>query len=401
MSTSSRTSPPGRVSFVHRVHRPYYYNDIKTLCVEYYPGKGKTMKLICPREDLLHALQIVSRSVGARAGIPALAGVLLDLTQDRLALHTTDLELSTQIILPVSGEAGRALLPVRYLSEIVRSLRSDQVEIIGQDGGMRIEGGTARYTLRSLPAEDFPQIAAGTAGKTFTIDAAEFSRAAGQVAVAASRDETRPVLTGVLLEAEGDELRLVATDSYRLGLRKLTVRGAGELKVIVPARAVQEVMRVAAGEVKVTTGGPQIVFETGDVVIQSRLIEGEFPAYRKLLPETLPRSAVFDKASLIEELRGAAVFAQDATPVYIELEASLARLSCQAQGLGEALRTVECEFTGAPIRLAFNPQYLEQGVDAVDGNRVRIELDDPQRAAMIHGLEDDGFSYLIMPIRVG
>lgn len=359
------------------------------------------MKLLCPRDELSKALQTVLRSVGARAGIPALAGVLMELDDQKLSLTTTDLEITTKVDLPVSGQAGQALLPARLLSEIVRNLPSDDVEFVQDNGSMRVSGRTTRFDLRSLPAEDFPRVQPSDEQITFAMDSQAFGAALGQVVTAASRDETRPVLTGVLFEGEGDELRLVATDSYRLALRTLQVPGSGEIKILVPARAVAEVVRMAgSGEIRVLTSGSQVAFEAGPVVLRSRLIEGEFPAYRQLLPEGLPNVLEAERSSLIESLRRIGVLAQDATPVFLELEDGAVRMTCQSQGLGNGDETVEGDYTGEPMRVAFNPGYLSQGVEAAGTERVRIELGDPQRPALVKAVGDDSFRYLLMPIRV-
>ncbi|HVL80339.1 MAG TPA: DNA polymerase III subunit beta, partial [Actinomycetota bacterium] len=151
------------------------------------------MKLICPTDELSKALQTVLRSVGARAGIPALSGVLLELDDTQLTLTTTDLEITTRVTLPVTGEAGKLVVPARYLAEIVRNLPSDEVELVTEDGTVRIAGGRARYSLRSLPAEDFPRTEPGDGSTAFTVPGDVLSQALGQVAPAASRDETRPV----------------------------------------------------------------------------------------------------------------------------------------------------------------------------------------------------------------
>ena len=360
------------------------------------------MKLVCSREELSRGLQTVLRSVGARAGIPALSGVLVELTDTDLSLTTTDLELTTRVKLGLTGEAGRILLPARLLSEIVRNLPTDEVELITENGTVRVEGGRARFEIRSLSPEDFPRVDAPAGGGGLSIDGDLLARALGQVAPAASRDETRPVLTGVLLEGEGDELRVVATDSYRLAVRVVTSPGVDGVKVLVPARAVVEVGRLASGQadVRIEVGTAQIGFQLGDVVLQSRLIEGEFPAYRQLLPEGLPNRLTIPKGPFVEALKRVAVLAQDATPVFLEMGEEGIRLTCNAQGLGEGVEEVEGSYEGEELRAAFNPSYLETGVIATESDDVVIEFSDAQRPALIHSPGDRDFLYLLMPIRV-
>lgn len=360
------------------------------------------MKLVCSREELSKGLQTVLRSVGARAGIPALSGVLIELTDTDLTLTTTDLELTTRVRMNLTGEAGKVLLPARLLAEIVRSLPSEDMELVTDNGSVRVAGGRAKFEIRSLSPEDFPRLESTSETRTISLAGDVLSSALGQVATAASRDETRPVLTGVLFEGEGDELRIVATDSYRLAVRSLHVDGVGDVRVLVPARAVLEVARLATGEseVRIDIASAQASFHIGDVVIQSRLIEGEFPAYRQLLPTDQPNQLTVKKAEFIESTKRVAILAQDATPVFLELMEEGVRLTCHAQGLGEGGEEVAAEYTGEEMRAAFNPAYLEAGVGATESDEVRIDFSDAQRPALVHAPDDLSFQYLLMPIRV-
>lgn len=359
------------------------------------------MKLVCPREELSRSLQIVLRSVGARAGIPALSGVLLELGDEDLSLTTTDLELTTQARVAITGEAGRLVVPARLLADIVRNLPADEVEIVSENGGVRVAGGRARFDLRSLQAEDFPKVQGADDAKELTIEASQLATALGQVVPAASKDETRPVLTGVLFEGEGDGLRIVATDSYRLAVRTVDAPGADGMKLLVPSRAVGEVARLAEeGEVRVEASASQVGFHLGSVLVQSRLIEGEFPSYQQLLPDDLPSHLTVEREPFLAALKRVAVLAQDATPVFVEFEEDRIRISCQSQGVGDAVEEIDGSYEGESMRVAFNPQYLEAGVDAVEGERARIELSDPQRPAVVRAPEGEDFTYLLMPIRV-
>lgn len=360
------------------------------------------MKLVCSREELSRGLQTALRSVGARAGIPALSGVLIELTDTDLSLTTTDLELTTRVKLGLTGEAGRVLLPARLLAEIVRSLPTDEVELLTENGSVRVAGGRARFEIRSLAPEDFPRVDPPAENASISLEGDLIAKALGQVAPAASRDETRPVLTGVLLEGDGERLSVVATDSYRLALRVLPVSGVEGTKVLVPARAVVEVGRLAAGEkeIRMEVSTAQVGFQLGDVALQSRLIEGEFPAYSQLIPEDLPNRLVVQKEPFTEALKRVAVLAQDATPVFLEIGDEGIRLTCHAQGLGEGAEEVEGTYTGEEMRTAFNASYLETGIAATEGDEVMIELSDPQRPALVHAPGDRDFLYLLMPIRV-
>ena len=359
------------------------------------------MKLVCSKEELSKGLQTVLRSVGARAGIPALSGVLIELTDTDLSLTTTDLELTTRVRLGLTGEAGKVLLPARLLAEIVRGLGSSEVELVTENGSVRVAGGPTKYVIRSLSPEEFPRVESVSETKTITIGGGLLASALSQVALAASRDETRPVLTGVLFEGEGDELRIVATDSYRLAVRSLKVDGADGVRVLVPARAVVEVSRLAAAadEVRIEISSAQISFHAGDVVLQSRLIEGEFPAYSQLLPENQPFQLRVKKAEFLESVKRVGVMAQDATPVFLELAEESVKLTCHAQGLGDGDEEIDGSYTGDEMRVAFNPAYLDAGVGATESDEVVIDFTDQQRPALVHAPGDREFLYLLMPIR--
>ncbi len=361
------------------------------------------MKLVCPKEELSKGLQTVLRSVGARAGIPALSGVLIELTDTDLTLTTTDLELTTRAKLNLTGEAGKVLLPARLLAEIVRSLPSDEVEVVTENGTVRVAGGRSKFEIRSLSPEEFPRVETAPQTRSISIAGDLLARALSQVAPAASRDETRPVLTGVLFEGEGNTLRIVATDSYRLAVRSIEVEGVDGVRVLVPARAVVEVGRLAAGEktVQIDIASAQIGFHLGDVVLQSRLIEGEFPAYKQLLPTDQPNQLKLTKGSFLEAVKRVGVLAQDSTPVFLVLGEAAVKLECHAQGLGEGDEEVEAAtYTGEDIRVAFNPSYLEAGVGATESDDVVIDFTDQQRPALVHAPDDKDFQYLLMPIRV-
>lgn len=359
------------------------------------------MKLVCPREELSRGLQIVLRSVGSRAGIPALSGVLLELTDQDLAMTTTDLELTTRVRVPISGEEGEIVVPARLLADIVRNLPSDDVEVISDNGTVRVSGGRARFELRSLAAEDFPKTEPPDEARQVTIGGPTLAEALNQVVPAASRDETRPVLTGVLFEGDGEELRVVATDSYRLAVRTIQAAGADGTKLLVPARAVGEVARLAPEEdVAVEVSGSQVGFHFPGTLVRSRLIEGEFPAYRQLLPENLPNRLEVEREPFLEALRRVAVLAQGDTYVFVEFSEDAIRISCHSQGLGEAAEETDGDYTGEDMRVAFNPSYLEAGIEATPGERALIELSDPQRPALVRAPEARDFLYLLMPIRV-
>src|SRR5918992_2982005 len=247
------------------------------------------MKLRCDRDLLSEALQTVQRGVSTRPGIPALTGVLMTIDAEGLALTTTDLEVTTEVKIPVEAtEEGATLVPARLVADMVKSLPADAVDFESDGSRAKVVCRSFEGTLRCLAAEDFPAVR-DVEGITLRVEAQAFAEGVGQVARAASRDEARPVLTGVLIEANREGVTLAATDSYRLAVRELRATGDGEARALIPERAITEAGRAASGEekgqVELVIGDAQTAFRVGPLRMTSRLIEGEFPNYRQLLPE--------------------------------------------------------------------------------------------------------------------
>jgi DNA polymerase-3 subunit beta len=318
-------------------------------------------------------------------------------------LATTDLEVSARLRLEVQvQQEGVALVPARLLADMVKSLEQAPVEFEEQGGQARIVCSNYEGTLRCLPAEDFPALQ-DPSGTRVVVKAAEFSEGVAQVARAASRDEARPILTGVLLEVNREGLTMVATDSYRLAMRELAATAEGEGKAIVPERALSEAGRAAAGdergEAELFMDQSQVAFRTGNLTVTSRLIEGEFPNYRQLLPERYENRLVAPRTQLIDALRRVGLLARESSPVRLEFNALGVRLSSSSPDLGGALEVVEAEYEGQDLVVAFNPGYLVDGLSAAVGDRVHLEVRDGLKPAVVKG-EGEAFVYLAMPVRL-
>jgi DNA polymerase-3 subunit beta len=237
-----------------------------------------------------------------------------------------------------------------------------------------------------------------------TIDAATFAAALRQVVTAASSDDSRPILTGVLLAAEGDGLRLVATDSYRLSVRDLagtSVLEEGQ-SVLVPSRALQEVIRLLdpEGEVVLRLGDRDVTFEVGGTRLSSRLIEGDFPNYRGLIPDSHPNLLTVSREVLLDALRRVKLMAREATPVRLSMSDGQLELVAVTQDVGQAHEAMDAQYNGADMTVAFNPDYLFEGVEASVGDEVVLRTIDELKPALLSAVEDDGFLYLLMPVRV-
>ena len=362
------------------------------------------MKFRCDRDDLSEALQTVQRGVSTRPGIPALTGVLLEAAEGgQLMLTTTDLEVSARLSVDVTlQEPGTALVPARLLGDVVKSLAAAPVEIDADSGQARISCGAYEGTVRLLPAEDFPSLQP-PAGTRVTVEAARFAEAVTQVARAASKDEARPILTGVLLEVSREGITLVATDSYRLAVREITATAEGEAKAIAPERAIAEAGRAAAGEekgdVELFVEQSQVAFRIGRLSLTSRLIEGEFPNYRQLLPEGYESRLTASRQGLLEAVRRVGLMARDSAPVRLSFNALGVRLSSSSPDLGEAVETVEARYEGEDLTVAFNPQYLADGLQVASGETVRLEVRDGLKPGIVRG-DGEEFTYLVMPVRL-
>ena len=362
------------------------------------------MKFRCDRDLLSEALQVVQRGVSSRPGIPALTGVLMEAGSDgALTLTTTDLEVSARLSIEVHvQEEGVALVPARLVGDTVKSLSDAPVEFDADQAQARIRCAAYEGTLRLLPAEDFPALQPPT-GTRVVAGAAVFAEAVGQVARAASRDEARPVLTGVLLEVSRESVTLAATDSYRLAVRELVATAAGEARAIVPERALSEAGRAAAalekGDVEMFVDESQVSFQVGQLVLTSRLIEGEFPNYRQLLPEAYESRLTVSRQQLSDAVRRVGLLARDTSPVRMEFNALGVKLSSSSPDLGQAVEAVEARYEGEEITAAFNPHYLADGLAAATGESVRVEVRDGLKPGVVRG-ESDEFTYLVMPVRL-
>lgn len=363
------------------------------------------MKFRCDRDALSEALQTVQRSVSSRPGIPALTGALLEATDDgNLTLKTTDLEVSAEVSIPVQVQAaGRALAPARLLGDIVKNLSSGQVEFESDERSQaQVRSNSYEGTLRLLPAEDFPALQE-PGGTTIQLEAARFAEAVGQVVRAASKDEARPILTGVLLEVSREGLTMAATDSYRLAVREMTATASQEAKAVVPERALAEAGRAASADdaetVEVHVDESQVSFTIGTMRMTSRLIEGEFPNYRQLLPEGYENRLTMPRQKLIEAVQRVGLLAKDNAPVRMEFNALGVRLTSQSQD-GQSVEAIDDGvYEGEDLTVAFNPHYLAEGLKAATGDSVRLEIRDGLKPGVVKG-ESDEFLYLVMPVRL-
>ncbi|MBW3643918.1 MAG: DNA polymerase III subunit beta [Actinobacteria bacterium] len=373
------------------------------------------MKFRCERDVLVEALGSATRAVSTRGGaLPVLSGVKAELKGDSLVLTGSDLDLTIQVSVTVAGEAdGVAVLPARLAADIVRALEPGAVHVEVGESEARIASGRSHFGVRLLPADDFPRVADAPADEV-TLDAGALVEALRQVVPAASHDDARPILTGVYMTAEADGLRLVATDSYRLAVRDLSgvsVLAEGQ-SVLVPSRALGELARLLgdAGEVSLRLGERDATFEAGEFAagggsgtgtrLTTRLIEGQFPNYRQLIPESSANRLTVGREPLLDALRRVKLLAREATPVRLSLGPDGVELSAVTQDVGQAEEGIDAKYEGAEMVIAFNPEYLADGVEAVEGDEVSLETTDALKPAVVRSVERGDYLYLLMPVRV-
>lgn len=375
-----------------------------------------SMKVRFSRDSLMSRLQTVSRATAPRGAIQALSGILIAVEGEKADLAATDAQLAIQTQVDADvGQAGSVLVPGRLFADILRVVDNDDVNLehSAEKKEVTITCGQARFQVKSLPVEDFPRLPDRSRDATVSISAAVFSQTVERVARAASRDETRPVLTGVLVSASGEGLRMVATDSYRLSVKETILDNAlqEEFEANVPARALQEVSRIVretgATEVSADARDNQIVFSVDGTLVSSRMIEGQFPNYQQLLPENYEHVLKLDKAEFLGVVRRVGLMAQRNAPLRLTFEKGSVAVSAQTADVGEGSETLPVSYEGERLEIGFNPLFLQEGLESVEGDELTLKLISPLRPGLLEAdpADDDGerkdrFLYLIMPVRL-
>ncbi|MDQ3672310.1 MAG: DNA polymerase III subunit beta [Actinomycetota bacterium] len=362
------------------------------------------IRATCSRNELAAALGTVARGLSTRGAVQVLSGILLRGEEGKLTLASTDMEISLRASISgdIAGDGG-VVVPGRLLTDLARLLPDDTVTLSYDegDGVLNVTSGSHASRLNVYSAEDFPRLPP-TDISLHTIAAPALLATIEKVARAASRDESRPVLTGILVRFEGDQLIMAATDSYRLAVKETGLEESGpELDAIIPARALQELARLAgsADEVQLGVHENHVIFSAGDVWLTSRRIDGQFPNYKQLLPETFEAEITTAREPLLEVIRRAGVLAQRNAPLRLRFAEGELAVSAQTQDVGEAHESIPIEYAGEALEIGFNPDFLRDGLEAVSGETVQLKLINPLRPGLIVS-PDERFSYLIMPIRL-
>ncbi|HET9655208.1 MAG TPA: DNA polymerase III subunit beta [Kineosporiaceae bacterium] len=374
------------------------------------------MKFRVERDVLAEAVTWAARALPSRPPVPVLAGLLLESdTEGTLRLSSFDYEVSARVEVPAEvADPGTVLVSGRLLADISKSLPGKPVDVVTDGSRVSLTCGASRFTLLTMPVDEYPALPVMPDGSG-TVAGDLFTEAVAQVTVAASRDETLPILTGVRLEIEGDTLTLMATDRYRLAMRTLIWHPAApstSAVALVRARTLSEVSKAlgAAGDVTLalSSGGSTelIGFEAGGRRTTSLLVDGEYPKVRSLFPAESPTYSVVDTHALIEAVRRVSLVAERNTPVRLTFSDGAVTLEAGQGEDAQASEAVESSLVGEELSIAFNPQFLLDGLGALNTPFARLSFTQPQKPAVITGqaeLEgdnDDLYRYLLMPVRL-
>ena len=352
-------------------------------------------------------LALVGRAASTKSTIQILSHVLVTAGPDGAELAATDMELSLRVPLDAEvGEGGSVAIP-RLAGDIVQRMADGEVSLEhrANEGVTTLAGGRSSFSLNCMQAADFPELPASAEGGALTVPTSDLVETAERVVRAASRDETRPVLTGVLVSHGPDGLTMVATDSYRLAVKHSALEQppSEASEAIVPARALSELSRLQGATKAETTeiviADGQAQFRLGGVVLTTRLIDGQFPDHRQLIPEAFEHEVVFDRKELGDVLTRIAVLAQRNSPVRLAFDEGRVTISTISEQVGEGREEIPVVFTGEPLEVGFNVEYLKVGVESIEGDELRLGVISPLRPGLLSG-SDDEYRYLLMPIRL-
>jgi len=361
------------------------------------------LRIRAERDDLADVFSRANRGVGVRPAQAILQGVLCEVQGSNLRVTGTDLEMTVRTTTEVEVlEEGSVVVPARLATEAIRKMPPGAVTLSSTESEVEIMGAGPRFSLRELPVDEFPHLGDPDFEGAVATDGDELAAAIAQATVGASVDSARPILTGVLFETDDEGMRLVATDSYRLAVRKVpgvVLTGSG----LVPARGLREMGRtVGAAKMQFSLQQREAVFGSESGSLTLRLIEGTFPNYRQLLPDSYPNRVTVAREGLLDALGRASLVAEDHIPVRLRLMEGGVEVTVTRQDVGGETEHINGEYEGEAedVMIAFNPRYLTDGVAAIESESVQIEVTDGLKPSVIRGVDDDRFTYLLMPVRI-
>lgn len=365
------------------------------------------MKFTINKTELQSALSVVLKGVSTRSTLPVLSGILLDAHEDQVILQSTDLEYSVQYtVAALVDEPGRTVVPGKLFCDIVKSLADAAVTVQAADGDAHIICDTSSFSVRTLNAEDFPGFPHVETNQAISVPFPVFSDMVKRVARVVSRDESRAILTGVLITVEDDMLRMVATDSYRLALCEVPVPQveSEDFEAVIAGTFLNEVASLPKTEdsVKLALSENQIVITCGPIVFINRRIEGTYPNYKQLLPESYTSRAEMDVAALTASVKRASLLSSSTAPMRFDLNevSQTAQITVSSPDIGTAQETLVCAIEGEDVQIAFNSLYVIDGLSAISGEKVSLEVQSDMKPGILRAAEPEKYLYLIMPVRM-
>jgi DNA polymerase-3 subunit beta len=366
---------------------------------------GTGLRITVSKDELAAKLAVVARAVSTRTTVLVLGGIQLRAEAGQLHLSATDMEVSLRATVEAQvADEGTVVVPGKLLLDIARSLPDSDVTIEHkpEEAVVVVTAGTANYRLHTYSSEDFPRLPEIEGAGLHGIDREALVETVARVGRSASRDESRPVLTGILVRFEPGKIVMAATDSYRLAVKETPVEGTlPELEAIIPARALQELARIAgtSDEIQLGLQENHVVFGAEGTWLTTRRIDGQFPNYRQLLPEQFEYELPLPREELLEVVRRVSLMAQRNSPLRLRFADGDLTVSAVTQDVGEARESLPAPFTGDAMEIGFNAEFLRDGLDSVDSETIKFKLISPLRPAVLEGEADD-YVYLIMPIRL-
>lgn len=355
----------------------------------------------------MSVVQSLSRVISTRSSMQVLSGILFKKSEKGVELQATDLEMSLCVKVSAVVEGDDSfVMPGRLTLDIVRLLSGEDVEISVDGDLLELNCGGAKYNIKHMPAEDFPKIPVVGDGMKLETGSGDIIETFEWVSKSTSNDETRPILTSVLVEASGDVLRMVATDSYRMSVKETKVdKDMGDGFIAnVPSRSLQELARlipqVGGDDMYVSIGEGQVVFDVGDARMTSRLIEGQFPNYKKLLPEEFEYELKIDRERILDAVRRMGLLAQKNTPLRLAFSEGKLEITARTPDVGEAREEIEVPFSGDGVEIGFNPEYIRDGLESARSDEVVLKMISALRPVLIETVGDESFTCLIMPVRL-
>lgn len=366
------------------------------------------MRITCERSYLTMALGVAGRAVSNRNTLPILSNVLLETQDDRLQLTATDLDTAIRCVIPASvSENGSVAVSASVLGDVVSKLADAPVTLEMQDGKVSVRSGKSHYTILSLPAEDYPVVPEVTEGIDVTLPQATLKEMLRMTTFAASKEETRSLLMGVLFEARGSTLTLVATDTHRLAWKQTPIGQdvAQAVSAIVPAKPLVELERVLKDSmddsVHIRFGPSQAQFETSEVTLVSRVLDGQFPNYDKVIPKNAERKITFDRNEFLNAVRRVYIVARgSAEKAVLASKGNLLEMTAESPEVGRAYEEVPVTMDGSDITIAFNARYMMEALNVLDNEEASLELTGPLNPGILKAGASNDFIYVVMPMQV-